>query len=62
MIAQIIFFALALSFSVVYVTRFSLLLSQNPEFEEQISILGLNIIGYLAVVSWTMFYWLSNFS
>lgn len=59
MIAQIIFFALALSFSVVYVTRFSLLLSQNPEFEERISILGLNIVGYLAVVSWTVLYALS---
>lgn len=59
MIAQIIFFALALSLSVLYVTRLSLLLSQKPEFEEQISILGLNIIGYLAVVSWTVLYALS---
>jgi len=59
MIAQIIFFALALTFSIMYVTRLSLLLSQNPEFEEEASALSINIIGYLAVVSWTVLYALS---
>jgi hypothetical protein len=62
MAGQIIFFMLGLAFSVLYVTSLSLLLSNKPEFKEMSSTLSVNIVGYLAVMSWTMFYWLSNFS
>jgi hypothetical protein len=62
MAGQIIFFMLGLTSSVLYVTYLSLLLSNKPEFKEMSSTLSVNIVGYLAVMSWTMFYWLSNFS
>jgi hypothetical protein len=59
MAGQIIFFTLGLTFSVLYVTHLSLLLSNKPEFKEMSSTLVVNIISYLAVMSWMMLYWLS---